>query len=102
METVCERANVLPIRTRAVRDLVERLVDDGCTLDEVLVAVEREWLILEVAKVRGSQIRAAANMGIHRNTFARMLHRCGLEITWKHRGAEPRRVIFHGENRSHA
>ncbi len=58
--------------------LVADMISGGIRLEEALRALEAHFLQRVLHQHRGNQSRAAAALGIHRNTLRNKLRRCGL------------------------
>ncbi len=58
-------------------DIAERLLDRGIGLDEALQAFEARYVSAAVDRNDGNLSRAAAALGIHRNTLRTKLKRVG-------------------------
>jgi DNA-binding NtrC family response regulator len=60
---------------------VEMMLEAGQTLEQVLGAVRRHAVTVTVKHESGHCQRAAAKLGIHRNTVTRILAECGTPQT---------------------
>jgi len=59
-------------------DLVDDMVAGGIRMDEAVRELEGQFLRRVLDDSRGNQSRAAAALGIHRNTLRNKMRRCGL------------------------
>jgi len=59
-------------------DLVDDMVVGGIRMDEAVRELEGQFLRRVLDDSKGNQSRAAATLGIHRNTLRNKMQRCGL------------------------
>ena len=59
--------------------LVAEMVGGGIHMDEAVREVETHFLRQVLQRHQGNQSKAAADLGIHRNTLRSKLRRCGLQ-----------------------
>lgn len=67
-----------PITRADLKAVISQMNGEGVSYEEALRAFKREYLLAALAKVRGNQCKAAANLGMHRNTLRRTLTECGV------------------------
>jgi DNA-binding protein Fis len=58
--------------------LVAEMVTGGIRMDEAVRALETHFLRQVLERHNGNQSRAAAALGMHRNTLRRKMRGCGL------------------------
>jgi len=59
-------------------DIVGDMIDGGIRLEEAVREVEAHFLRQVLERHNGNQSKAAATLGIHRNTLRAKMQRCGL------------------------
>jgi len=59
-------------------DLVADMIRGGIRMDEAVRELECHFLRQVLERHQGNQSKAAADLGIHRNTLRNKMRRCGL------------------------
>lgn len=65
----------------------------GISIADAAANWQREMLIAYLAQYAGNQLRAAAAMGVHRNTVSRLMRHAGITIRVRVYGRKRSRVI---------
>ncbi len=66
--------------------LVVQMVEDGILFDEAVGEFEKRFIKKVLDGARGNQSRAAAQLGMHRNTLSRKIEAYKLDHNGHHRG----------------
>ena len=61
-----------------IQQAAQQMAKDGVTYDQAVTMILRSYLIEALRIAQWNQCRLADNIGCHRNTVQRLLHKCGI------------------------